>query len=369
MKGLRLLLIGFGLGGLVVAGLIAYNSGAALLRPNRTAVSSALPTPSPQPSPSLAPSASGPGPRAGAALVYDPENRGVILFGGWHTVTQPDGTNQSVSTGDTWLWDGKSWQRLEVSGPPARSVAMATYDSARHMVVLFGGGGPSGRGAALLLDDTWTWDGASWSEMHPAHVPDGRIRAGMAFDARRGVTVMFGGVGATTGFTDTWTWDGADWTLQSPATSPRTRHFASMAYDPLHGNTVLFGGSMPGVRLNDTWTWDGTTWTEQTGVPSKASGWSYLTYDSAAKQIVAFVYFGLDNYEPAGYTITWDGTRWTDRTDASQPSPRADVGIAYDEATGQVVVYGGTFDQPQPYSDTWIWDGSKWSLWSRTAGA
>lgn len=369
MRGRHALMLGFGLGALAVIGLVTYASGGALLPPSKTAGSTALPSPSAQPSPGLTPAPSSPGPRAGAALVYDPENRGVILFGGSHTVPHADGTNEAVSTGDTWLWDGKLWRQLEVSGPPARSVAMAAYDSARHVVVLFGGGGPSGRGAAKLLDDTWTWDGARWTEMHPTHVPDGRIRAGVAFDARQGVTVMYGGEGATGGFTETWTWDGSDWTLQNPATSPRTRHFASMAYDPLRGNTVLFGGSMPGIRLNDTWTWDGTTWTEQTGVAPAASGWSYMTYSSTAKQMVAFVYFGLDNHEPAGYTITWDGTRWTDRTDATQPSPRADVGIAYDEATGQVVLYGGTFDQPQPFSDTWIWDGSRWSLWSPTAGA
>jgi hypothetical protein len=369
MKRRHALMVGFGLGALAVIGLITFGSGAALLTPSKTSGSSALSSPSAQPSPTLTPSPTGPGPRGGGALVYDPENRGVILFGGTHTVPHADGTNEAVTDGDTWLWDGKAWRRLEVFGPPARSVAMVAYDSARHVVVMFGGGGPTGRGAALLLDDTWTWDGAKWSEMHPAHVPDGRIRAGMAFDSRRGVTVMFGGEGATGGFVDTWTWDGADWTLASPTASPSMRHFVSMAYDPLHENTVLFGGSMPGVRLNDTWTWDGITWTEQAGNAPTASGWSYMTYDFAAKRIVAFVYFGLDNRQPAGYTITWDGRRWTDRTDASQPSPRADVGIAYDEATDQVVVYGGSFDQPQPYSDTWVWDGSKWTLWSPTAGA
>jgi len=284
-------------------------------------------------------------------------------------VPHADGTNEGVSTGDTWLWDGKSWQRFEASGPPARSAAMAAYDSARHVIVLFGGAGPTGTGAALLLNDTWTWDGARWTEMHPSHVPDGRIRAGMAFDERRGVATMFGGELAAGESTETWTWDGADWTLQNPATSPTRRHFASMAYDPLHGDTVLFGGSMPGVRLNDTWTWDGTTWTKQAGAPPVASGWSYMTYDPAANQLVAFVYFALDHHEPARYTMTWDGTRWTDRTETGGPSPRADVGIAYDDVTGQVVLYGGSFDQPQAFAETWVWDGAKWSLWSPTAGA
>src|SRR3989442_675746 len=164
-------------------------------------------------------------------------------------------------------------------------------------------------------------------------------------------------------------WGGPTRPLKPPARAPPTRHFASRAYAPANGNTVLFGGSMPGVPLNDPWTWDGTTWTKQTAAPPAASGWSYMTYDPAVKQIVAFVYFGLDNHGPAGYTITWDGSRWTDRTNASQPSPRADVGMAYDQVTRQVVLYGGTFDHPQPFAAPWVWDGSTWSLWSPAAGA
>ena len=369
MRGRHAAMLGFGVGALTVLGVAAAAGTGMLQTRPQPASNSAATSPSPPPTPSAAAVAGFPGPRAGATLVYDPENKGVILFGGTHTVPHADGTNEGVSTGDTWLWDGKSWRRFEVPGPPARSVAMAAYDSKRHVIVLFGGGGPSGAGAAKLLNDTWTWDGARWSEMHPAHVPDGRIRAGMAFDERRGATVMFGGELANGESGETWTWNGTDWNLENPATSPTVRHFASMAYDPVHDDTVLFGGSMPGVRLNDTWTWDGTSWTKQAAEAPAASGWSYMTYDPAAKAIVAFVYFGLDNHEPAGYTITWDGSRWTDRTDATQPSPRADVGIAYDPATSQVVVYGGTFDQPQPYSDTWIWDGLKWSLWSPAAGA
>jgi hypothetical protein len=180
---------------------------------------------------------------------------------------------------------------------------------------------------------------------------------------------MFGGEGDAGAYTETWTWDGTDWTLLSPATAPTTRHFASMAYDAERGVTVLFGGSLPGVRLNDTWTWDGTSWTRQASAAPTASGFTYMTYDATTKEVIAYVYFGLDPYPPAEYTIAWDGTRWTDRTNASDPSPRADAAIAFDSASGKVVLYGGTFDQPQPFGETWLWDGSTWSLWRQPAGA
>src|SRR5207237_10658342 len=71
----------------------------------------------------------------------------------------------------------------------------------------------------------------------------------------------------------------------------------------------------------------------------------------------------------AEYTITWNGSRWTNRSTSGDPSPRADGSIAFNERTGQVVLYGGTFDQPQPFAETWVWDGASWSLWRAAEGA
>ena len=279
-------------------------------------------------------------------MAYDPENHGVILFGG---------AKAGVSMADTWLWDGKRWKQLDVQGPPARSAAMAAYDSARHVIVLFGGSGPEGAGPGLYFQDTWTWDGTRWQEQHPFHRPNPRMRAAIAFDQRKGVVVMFGGEGETT-YTATWTWDGTDWTLQDPTTVPPARHFMSMAYDQARAVTVLFGGSMGGIRYNDTWTWDGANWTRQTAPAPVASGWSTLVYDAAIQQVVAYVYFALDNHPVAEYTISWDGSRWTDRTTPADPSPRAETRMAYSPDTDQVVMYG-------PTAETWLWNGTKWSLW------
>ena len=361
MKRRHALAVGFGLGALTVLGLVLFFNRGGLAPANKTAGFTTVATPSASPSAAVGPEAVSPAGRAGAVIVYDPENHGVIMFGGASSVHQPDGTNPSVTFGDTWLWTGKQWQQLRSDGPPARSDAMATYDSVRHVVVVFGGSGPQGIGQGLYFQDTWTWDGHQWLEQHPAHQPNPRMRAGMAFDESRGVVVMYGGEGETT-YTATWTWNGSDWTLLDPATVPPARHFAGMTYDAARRLTVLFGGSMPGVRLNDTWTWDGVNWTKQPGPAPAASGWSTLTYDAATQQVVAYVYFGLDNNPVAEYTITWDGTRWTDRTTSDDPSPRAETRMAYDPGRGEVVMYG-------PTSELWVWEGSKWSLWRPAEGA
>ena len=76
----------------------------------------------------------------------------------------------------------------------------------------------------------------------------------MAYDAATGNPVLFSGDRSTA---CTWTWDGSTWTQQHPATSPPPREAASMAYDAATGNPVLFGGrnNVTGKTLNDTWTW------------------------------------------------------------------------------------------------------------------
>jgi hypothetical protein len=360
------LVLGFGIGALAVIAIGALAGPFVFKQQARPAAVATSPSPSPAASAVTSPVSTpvtAAAPASGGAMAYDPENHGVILFGGSEVIHQPDGTNLGQAVADTWLWDGRSWRRLEVAGPPARSAEMAAYDSAHHEIVLFGGSGPAGIGQAKLFQDTWTWDGSRWEEQHPAHVPNPRMRAAIAFDERRGVVAMFGGEGeGTVTYNATWTWDGSDWSLQNPATSPPGRHFATMAYDAAQGETVLFGGSMAGARFNDTWTWDGSSWTEQSGPAPTARGWSTLAYDAMTRQVVAYVYFGLDNNPVVEYTITWDGTKWTDRTSSGDPSPRAETRMAYDPQTRQVVLFG-----PQP--ETWTWDGQKWSLWGMAAAA
>jgi hypothetical protein len=133
-------------------------------------------------------------------------------------------------------------------------VALA-YDPATGNVVLLGG---CCKGVdATGRNDTWTWDGTTWTHQHPATSPPGRYGAAMAYDAATGTVVLFGGFRFPAARSDTWTWDGTTWTQQSPATRPGARWLASMAYDAATGTVVLFGGQSGGggTELGDTWTW------------------------------------------------------------------------------------------------------------------
>jgi len=388
MKARHALVIGIGVGAIGILAFGAIAGGGAVLElagkvagVTRSGAGSPSPEPaespapasaapslaSPTPTPAPTPSANNPGPRTGAAMVYDPENHGLILFGGATALPQPDGTNLAHAYDDTWLWNGQSWRRLEVAGPSTRSGAMAAYDSVRHEIVLFGGGGVDEAGNGSLLNDTWVWDGTEWHLRQPLHNPEPRFRAAMAFDQARGVAVMIGGEGAKGKVytATTWTWDGADWTAHNASTTPTARTFAGMAYSASTKEAVLYGGTWAGRQLSDTWLWDGSNW--RRGPAGPAAGWTLLTYDDALNAVVGYIY--TPSATSSARLITWDGKTWSNRTSATIPSPRAQASLGYDAVNSRVVLYGGSYIEPVPYAETWIWNHANWSLWEQPSGA
>ncbi|TME20784.1 MAG: hypothetical protein E6I68_12320 [Chloroflexi bacterium] len=150
--------------------------------------------------------------------------------------------------------------------PPARMGAAMTYDAATRTVVLFGG--ISGDGTPL--SDTWAWDGCHWSQLKPAVSPPGRSFGALAFDASSGKVILFGGGAANADPTriDTWSWNGATWTEEHPATGPARLSNPLLTDDPTNRNLLLFGIGGPRFQTPLTWTWDGKNWTDRH--PSKS---------------------------------------------------------------------------------------------------
>ena len=208
-------------------------------------------------------------------MAYDSVRGKVVLFGGSYY----NGINHFYRD-DTWEWDGTTWTlRTPVTKPWTRFGHSMAYDSVRGKVVLFGG-----YGGSYLLNDTWEWDGSNWTLYTPATKPSVRYYHAMTYDSVRGKVVLFGGDNGSN-LNDTWEWDGTNWTQRSPATTLSARSGHSMAYDSAQGKVVLFGGSyyinFSNLNINDTWEWDGTTWTD----PSLASGnhsWFVCACDAAS---------------------------------------------------------------------------------------
>jgi hypothetical protein len=206
---------------------------------------------------------------------------------------------------DTWIWDGSTWTQVFPTVSPSprgfNTQAMA-YDAAIGKVILFGGYGVDG-----FLGDTWVWDGKAktWTQLFPATSPSPRGTA-LAYDSNTHQVVIFGGQNQDEGFRflgDTWTFDGTDWTQQFPASSPSPRANFPMAYDLNIGEVVLYGGfSESAAALGDTWTWNGTTWSQiQTPIAPAGRYGASLNYDLNFEGLVMF-----GGQDPSAWTNqTW----------------------------------------------------------------
>ncbi|HEX3630309.1 MAG TPA: kelch repeat-containing protein [Candidatus Dormibacteraeota bacterium] len=116
-----------------------------------------------------------------------------------------------------YTFDGQTWTAHQATGtwPPALCIPALAGDTGRNQLVLFGGL----IGSAIVTPppaDTWLYDGHAWTRATPAQSPPARSDATMVFDSDHHVMVLFGGQGLIQGQTgplnDTWTWDGNSWT-------------------------------------------------------------------------------------------------------------------------------------------------------------
>lgn len=317
------------------------------------------------------PESESPPPRGLFAAAYDAARGVVVVFGGGSTV---DGT-----LADTWEWDGLTWtRRAPVVSPSARIEHAMAYDGARGVVVLFGGVGLVGGACGVVgereCSDTWEWDGIAWTRRSPEVSPPARESPRLAYDVRRGVTVLYGGLGTSVGgcgdpasslCSDTWEWDGERWTERVVEVSPPSRLLHAMAYDARRERTVLFGGEgwCAGGNYNtcnDTWEWDGQTWSLRQGGPLPVDRSDHaMVYDEARG--VTVLHSGFDvAYDVLEDVWEWDGVAWTERAPEGGTPGRWGHGMAYDAARQMSVVFsGGTADDTLS-PDTWEWDGERW---------
>jgi hypothetical protein len=167
----------------------------------------------------------------------------------------------------------------------------------------------------------------------------------MAFDGQR--IVLYGGFdGNNLNFNDTWTWDGNTWTQAFPASSPGARSDFGMTFDAARQQVVLFSDF---AGTPDTWTWDGTTWTNRPTLNAPPGGWNTMAYDSARQQV--FLLAESFDLNAPSQTWSWDGTNWTKKNTTVNPGIRYASAMAFDAARQQTILFGGFTGSVA--ADTW----------------
>jgi len=184
---------------------------------------------------------------AGAALAVDPVLQRPLLIG------YGPGVGSGACSLDTWVWDGQAWRTASSpvrQGVNARVEGLVLDPATGRLALMEEPGFCGGTTAAL-----WRWDGTAWAG--PAAnqgAPEGFLPLGSDLASHQVVTLTTAG--------QTWTWDGRTWTERHPAHSPGPRTGATFAYDTARQRLVLFGtaAGYDDVPPGDTWTWDGSDW-------------------------------------------------------------------------------------------------------------
>ena len=92
-----------------------------------------------------------------------------------------------------------TWKEVTpVTQLPPRTFFASTFDPVSNKVLVFGGSDASGQ-----LDETWTFDGRTWTQIQTDVAPGPRAAAAMAYDSATQRVVLFGGFVGFTLLNDT----------------------------------------------------------------------------------------------------------------------------------------------------------------------
>lgn len=146
--------------------------------------------------------------RVRAAMAYDAYRQKVVLYGGYREQYFP---YECRVLSDTWEWDGEEWTRITNSGPGPRACHSLVYLPELKRVVLFGGFSSvsydprTAKKTPVPHNDLWSWDGKTWTRLpHTRPAPNPRYGHGATYDSDSHQMVIYGGEDGTRSFRDLW---------------------------------------------------------------------------------------------------------------------------------------------------------------------
>lgn len=300
------------------------------------------------------------------AMIYDPVQYRIVLFGG------KDDANQTLQ--DVWALDlaQNLWQKLAITGeqPPASEDHAVIYDPVGHRMILHGG------------EDGWTtnklWaldlQTPHWRNMTDSTSP-AREDHSASYDSFSKRMVIFGGQQNDEKFIRTNLND--LWALNLDPTSPYFEKWQNLTsrdepppgrgdhvavYDEKKNRLVIYGGWDRDQKLafDDTWafyfppiSYAPGRWkqlkTRQSHPPARrhAAG----VYDSARNWFVIFGGFGHEGYLNDVWAFDLENDVWLNLTPG--PQPRLDHQAIFDPRRQRLVIYGGDAKLGEKFHDLW----------------
>jgi hypothetical protein len=275
-----------------------------------------------------------PGP---GAMAYDEKRQQTVLL-------VPGDPSQ------TWVFDAGSrrWSRkLHADGPNLANAA-AAYDRETKSIVLFGSNADEARCEWWVPGETWTWDGATWTPLHPRVAPSECVGLGAlqmaSYTYYADVLVATLPDGTST---ETWKWNGRTWKLAN-RNAP-----VGAAVIEWSARAFAFGGAFspgaPGAprALDDfgaTRVWRGSAWSTIAPGGGRGDPPPRTSASLAEADFEGPVLFGgVSRASPPRVladTWHWEHGRWARMATRHSPPPMADAAFVYDAAHGVSVLFG-----------------------------
>ncbi|MDZ7359727.1 MAG: hypothetical protein ONB46_03220 [candidate division KSB1 bacterium] len=207
-----------------------------------------------------------PPPSEDHAVIYDPAGHRMILHGG----------EDGLTTNKTWAFDLQTsrWRNMTDSTAPAREDHTAIYDSREKRMVIFGGRNNDGEIDHVNIEELWALDldpasprFEKWHRLPAGEKrPLGRSDHVAVFDARENRMIIYGGwdKDAKAYLGDTWAYyfptfidTVGHWRqLKTKKSYPPKRRHAVGAYDAGRNWFIICGGYGEEGYLNDVWAFD-----------------------------------------------------------------------------------------------------------------
>jgi len=300
---------------------------------------------------------------------YDPVRDVVVGFGGCTSLTlgfnySCGGTNKKMTV----EWDGSAWTDIDtVTRPGGNSAfgyhgAAMVYDPIDGAMVLFGG--YPAQGGYTTNAETWTYNGSEWTQRLPAMSPSARAEHTMVWDPVGAQVILFGGYDPGGGMTkvksDVWAWDGDVWSPMPSVGGPGPLHTHAATWHSGLERMVVFGGlagaEYPIAEKNpELWSYnpvDGQ-WEQHEDAPVGVAA-SNLAYDDTRDRLVMFGGRPGSMEDSYQETFEWDGAEWFTRViPVWEPRPRFGHGMVWIPSKEVVFLYGGSYSTA--LYDTWYY--------------
>ncbi len=316
--------------------------------------------------------------RYGAAMVWDAGEDQMILFGG-----RAKGLFGEKVLNDTWIFnlEDQTWKRLPTrSKPSARLSPGLIFDPESRQLILFGGLGRDQR-----FGDTWVLDleKGIWEDITPPVSPSARSDMGLALDGKQNKALLFGGYcqeSQREKCAETWIFDleSRTWSEVHPVDSPPVTYGLRLVFDPDNQRFLQWGGHMSGLKDNmvQSLGYADTIWAfsfmeenwialpDPAGAAPRERYWHHFVADPISGEIILYGGNGGQGFLDDTWTYAPRSNRWQSIQWNDPPPQRIQGAAAFDDSRQKLILFGGVGDDFLVYRDTWIYSAET-AIWER----